>query len=99
MSCYSTVLQVLGFRNIVEESIFKNENRSRIKAIVKTGNALKIFRPFKVYIHNRVLFPPENVTTKTKGEHILQQQLLGITKLHKINGMWFFAMNKFMIKW
>lgn len=36
---------------------------------------------------------------KTKGEDILQQQLLGITKLHKINGMWFFAMNKFMIKW
>lgn len=67
MSCYSTVLHVLGFRNIVEESIFKSQNRRRFKAIVKIGNALKIFWPFKVYIHNRVLFPPENVTTQNQG--------------------------------
>lgn len=36
--------------------------------------------------------------TKRDLKQALQQQLLGITKLHKINGMGLFAMNKFKTK-
>lgn len=62
-------------------------------------NALKIVWPFGASVHNRVLISPENNSTWSRGDLRLQQKLLGITKLPKINGMWLLVMNKFIAKW
>lgn len=50
--------------------MFKSENTSKIKAMVKVGNVLKIFWPFQVYVHNRALLSPERTTAQNlKGPH------------------------------
>lgn len=41
--------------------------------------------PLTIYVHNRVL-TTEHITTQNQGDHMFQQQLLGITKLHKLMG-------------
>lgn len=62
-------------------------------------NTLKIVWPFGASVHNRVLISPETNSTWNRGDLMLQQKLLGITKLPKINGMWLLVMNKFIAKW
>ena len=65
-SFYSLVLDTVVLRKIAEESIFKSQSTSKLKETVKIVNALKIFWPFKVYIHNRVLLSLENITVQNR---------------------------------
>lgn len=61
---------------------------------------MKIFRPLKFMDTVKFFSLQRTSLHKTKRDlkQALQQQLLGITKLHKINGMGLFAMNKFKTK-